>query len=279
MKQKITLTFSFLIYCSTFIFGQTMVNDFETGSEAVGAVFGASVAVVANPDQTGLNTSANCLKIGRTSTNWYEFVRINVNPDLAISTSDTKFLSVMVYGLKTDIGCRFDATSDTNNGASIVRPSTLHSGASGWEQIIIPIVDSQTATNFTKTTLFSLIFHADIGVNVPGGRLLNNTDTFLYIDEVKILNSNPSLSTNSFELEEGISLYPNPAASSFKLEIKNDVSITNVSLYNVIGKKITESLPQLSPNEYDISNLASGLYIVKITDSKGGLSSRKFIKQ
>ncbi|GIZ09367.1 hypothetical protein FUMI01_20940 [Flavobacterium sp. UMI-01] len=279
MKQKITLTLSFLIYCSTFIYGQTIVNDFETGSTTPAGVFGASVAVVANPDQTGINTSANCLKIGRTSTNWYEFVRIDVNPDLAISTSDTKFLSVMVYGPKTDIGCRFDATSDTNNGTNVVRPSTLHSGASGWEQIIIPIVDSQTATNFTKTTLYSLIFHADIGVNVPGGRILNNTDSFLYIDEVKILNSNPSLGTNSFELENGISLYPNPAQSSFKLELKNDVSIAHVSLYNITGEKITESLTQLSPNEYDISDLSSGLYIVKIRDSKGALTSRRLIKQ
>ena len=189
MKQKITFLLVCLICCPALFYGQTMINDFEPGSAATEPFFGASVEVVLNPDQAGLNTTLNCLQIGRTSTNWYELIRINVDPDLTVSDTDTKFLSMMVYGLTTDIGCRFDASDDANNGtnAGIIRPSVLHSGtAANWEQIIFPIVDSQTATNFTKGTLFNLIFHGDIGgAPVPGGYKLNETDAFILIDQIQ----------------------------------------------------------------------------------------------
>lgn len=281
--KKITFLNLLFVLCAFYGFGQTpvTVNDFESGDGLTDVGGGISTAVVANPDTSGSNTTANCLRLGRTGAEWWILAGIDVN-DLTISDKETKFLSVWVYGPKTDLGCRFDATADTgNNGTNggIIRPSILHSGTSGWEQIIFPIVDSQTATNFTKGTLFKLVFHPDIadaGI-VPGGQMLNNTDTFLYVDEIQILDSNP-LSTSDFELSKNIALYPNPVKSQFRLQTKNGIQISKVAVYNALGAKVAVN-PVLGSDKYDMSNLASGMYLVKISDDKGAVITKRLLKQ
>jgi hypothetical protein len=276
MKQKIT--FLLLFACGfVLVFGQTAVNNFEAGSaDPFGAAGGATWAVVDNPKKAGSNTTDKCLRIGRTGTNWWELVGIDINPDLSL-TNQTKFLSVWVYGAITDVGARLDKDLIGNPwGTYVSRSTTLHSGADQWEQIIIPIIAADGATTFNGNVPF-ITFHADIGGAPVPGYQLNNTDTFLYIDEIQILDSNPLLSTSNFELEKSISLYPNPAQSSFKITTRNNVAIENVSVYTLLGKQI-QNIARISTNEYDISGLASGLYIVKMIDSNGVVASKKLLK-
>lgn len=277
MKQKITFLL-LLFTCSTgLVFGQTAVNNFETGSaDPFGAAGGSTWAVVDNPKKAGSNTTDKCLRIGRTGTNWWELVGIDIDPDLSL-INQTKFLSVWIYGVKTDVGARLDKALVTPAwGTYVSRSTTLHSGADQWEQIIIPIIASDGATTFNGNVPF-ITFHADMGGAPVPGYQLNNTDTFLYIDEIQILDSNPTLSTSNFELENSISLYPNPAQSAFKITTRNNVEIENVSVYTILGKQL-QNLSRINTNEYDISGLASGLYVVQVIDSKGGVASKKLLK-
>lgn len=280
MKQKITFLLLLLFACSTgLVFGQTMVNDFETGSPALLNVAGGiTTAVVANPNATGLNTTANCLEIKRTGTQWWILQGIDV-VDLTISASQTKYLSMMVhFPAQPDLGIRFDAPNDAGNGTNTVRPLNAYSTLNQWQEIVFEIKDTQTATSFTLGTLYRISIHPDIGVeNVPAGQILNNASSFGYIDQIRILDSNPTLSTSNFELENSISLYPNPAQSAFKITTRNNVEIENVSVYTILGKQI-QNLSRINANEYDISSLASGLYVVKVIDSKGGVASKKLLK-
>ena len=282
MKQKITFLFLMLLGSSSLVFGQTMVNDFENGTteDALTNVGGGITAeIVDNPNASGDNTTAKVLKIGRNATQWWIFAGIDV-ADIAISDSETKFLSFMVYGPKTDLAVRFNATADDNNGTNggIIRPATLHSGEAQWEQIVIPIVDSQTATSFTGSTLFKLVFHPDIAdaTIVEGGQILNDSDSFLYIDQIQILDSNP-LSISNFELNNTISLSPNPASNIFKVNTLNNTIIKEISIYNILGKKVNAL--NIGVNQFDISSLSTGMYMVKIKDSKGSIASKKlFVK-
>ncbi|GAB7258040.1 T9SS type A sorting domain-containing protein [Polaribacter sp. OB-PA-B3] len=278
MKLKITYLFILLISSVNLMFGQTTINDFENGTtdDALTNVGGGiTTEIVDNPNASGDNTTAKVLKIGRNAAQWWVFAGIDV-ADIAISDTETKFLSFMVYGPKTDLAVRFNAISDDNNGTNggIIRPSTLHSGEAQWEQIVIPIVDSQTATSFTGGTLFKLVFHPDIADAsiVEGGQILNDTDTFLYIDEIKILDSNP-LSISNFELTNNISLSPNPASNIFKINSFNNTIIKEVSIYNVLGKQINAL--NVGTNQFDISSLSRGMYMVKITDDRGLIASKK----
>lgn len=279
MKQKITLFFLLLTCSSALVFGQTMVNDFETGHTPLLNVAGSiTAAVVANPNATGLNTTGNCLEIKRTGAQWWALAGVDV-ADMAISDTETKYLSFMFHApAQTDLGIRFDATDDAGNGTLIVRPLNSYTDFNQWQQMIFEIKDGPEATAFTLGTLFRMSIHPDMGFeNDPAGQVLNETDAFGYIDQIQILDANP-LSTRSFELESTISLYPNPAQSSFKLGLGNNIEISDVSIYNILGKKV-QNVAKINVNEYDVSNLSTGLYLVKITDDNGALAIKKLYKR
>lgn len=284
MKQKITFLFLLLTCSSALIFGQ-MVNDFESGASGLLNVGGGITAgIVANPNPTGLNTTANCLEIKRTGAQWWILQGIDVN-DLAIS--GTKYLSVMVhFSAQSDLGFRFDAPNDTSNGTGIVRGLNTYTNFNQWQEIVFEIQKDGGTTPATLVpldgTLFRLTFHPDMGFeNDPSGQVLDAAGTISgYIDQIQILDENPlpPLSTASFKLEQSISLYPNPAESSFRLDINDDISVANISIYNVLGKKI-KSVTKMKDNEYNISNLSTGLYMVKIIDNKGVVATKKLYKK
>lgn len=291
MKQKITFLFLLSMSCSGLIFGQVSVDNFDTGASAskIGDFFGASSAVVANPDASGINTTSNCLRIGRTGNNWFALVGFDVDPDISIATGDTKFLSLKVYSsVSTDMRCRFDATADQAatqpHGATTINSLNEYTTLNEWQEIIIPIVEEDGDENSTvDTTLFRISFHPEVkgfsnDPDIP--TLLNDTDTFLYIDELQILEKNPlpALSTSGFELKNSISLSPNPAQSSFKIKTLNNVGVQNVSIFNMLGKQVA-NFSQTTKDEFDISNLTSGLYLIKVIDSNGGSATKKLLKK
>ena len=275
--KKITLLLLTIIGSTGLAFGQTMVADFESEeSGLLNAGGGITTAVVANPNTTGANTTANCLEIRRTAGQWWIFQGIDV-ADLAISETDTKFVSMMVHlPAQADLGVRLDAATDDANGTAIVRPLNSYTDFNQWQQIVFEVKDGPDATAFSLGTLFRISFHPDMGFeNDPAGQILNDTDAIGYIDEVQILDENPlpALSTSNFELNNSVSLYPNPAKNTFKVSAVSGVSVESVSVYNILGKQV--NVLQSGTNQFDISSLSTGMYMVKIRDSKGSLASKK----
>ena len=74
--------------------------------------------------------------------------------------------------------------------------------------------------------------------------------------------------------ENPIAIYPNPAQNI--INIQTQENIIEAAVYDVLGKKVTVN--QLSGNSLDVSNLAQGLYIIKITGESNKTFSSKFIK-
>lgn len=72
-------------------------------------------------------------------------------------------------------------------------------------------------------------------------------------------------------------VYPNPAETKFNIAVKETQNIMAVSLYNVNGQ-LVKSFKGDFQNEYDIHDLNSGLYLVKIQTSEGEFTS-KMIKK
>jgi len=66
-------------------------------------------------------------------------------------------------------------------------------------------------------------------------------------------------------------VYPNPASSSFSIASKT--TIENVSLFDVLGKKITEFATQ---EIYPIDDLDAGIYFVRVTTGNG-ISVKKLV--
>lgn len=119
-----------------------------------------------------------------------------------------------------------------------------------------------------------------MGVN-PGGIVGINAD----IDYVRIFNqaltqgqvtqiyNNPNLlSSDNFSSNNlKFNLYPNPAYNILNIEI--DGSIKSVEIYSLQGQKVLSA----DNKEINISNLASGMYIVKVQDLNGSFATKKLI--
>ncbi len=79
---------------------------------------------------------------------------------------------------------------------------------------------------------------------------------------------------NSFE----VGVYPNPAVGN-KINVVSASQITEVAIYDIAGKQIMlSSVNLINSVELNISELNAGIYVVKVTDAKGEVASRKFIK-
>lgn len=101
-----------------------------------------------------------------------------------------------------------------------------------------------------------------------------NTTPTMIIDELTI-NTTPNftLSSASFSQIEGLKMYPNPTKSNLYIETALNSEI-NVSIVNMLGKEVVNS--KVVNNTVNVSNLTSGIYIVKISE-EGKTSTKKLI--
>lgn len=84
----------------------------------------------------------------------------------------------------------------------------------------------------------------------------------------------PALATENFQLDDSkITLYPNPSNNYF--ELSGDVSIEKVEIYSLQGQLVKSFEAQ---NQYDVSNLSKGMFLVKINTVEGSLNKSLLIK-
>lgn len=83
-----------------------------------------------------------------------------------------------------------------------------------------------------------------------------------------------TLGNASFELEETVSVYPNPVKDDVHIAMPTSVQLEKVEIYNALG----QFLSQKNTVDFSVSALAEGLYLLKITTSEGILY-KKFIKK
>lgn len=87
--------------------------------------------------------------------------------------------------------------------------------------------------------------------------------------------SKSSIATKSQEPTiEGLTIYPNPVNSG-KIYITTKSSLDKkVEIFNVLGKKVLETV--ITSKEVNVSNLAAGVYIIKIKEGDA-TATRKLI--
>lgn len=87
-------------------------------------------------------------------------------------------------------------------------------------------------------------------------------------------NNVATLSSNSFDLEQTISVYPNPANDELHLMMPTSVQLEKVEIYNTLGQLVGQKIE----HDFSISELASGIHLLKITTSVG-MIHKNFIKK
>lgn len=132
-----------------------------------------------------------------------------------------------------------------------------------------------TFNNATPPTLTAVTTAiADLGGFVLRQDGATSTPT-IKVDELKISTSalEYNLSASSFSQIDGLKLYPNPAKNNLYIETTLNSNI-HVSIVNMLGKEVIKT--KVNNNTVNISNLTSGVYIVKITE-ENKTSSKKLI--
>jgi len=74
----------------------------------------------------------------------------------------------------------------------------------------------------------------------------------------------------------GFSMYPNPAVNRLNISAKE--TIQNADIFNVLGKKVMSLDINKTSESIDVSNLTSGIYLVKY-NVNGTTGTAKFVKQ
>jgi hypothetical protein len=104
------------------------------------------------------------------------------------------------------------------------------------------------------------------------------------IDDLKIYNyelsqaditslfTNNTLTSQNFNQNNlEVSVYPNPAKDVLNIEMTNEVK--SVEIYNFQGQKVLES----NQKQINVSNLSSGMYMIKVQDSENSVATKKVI--
>jgi hypothetical protein len=106
------------------------------------------------------------------------------------------------------------------------------------------------------------------------GQFGMNTPAFFAIDDVIISYGTESVAEI---IEKNITVYPNPAKDMLTI---NTTDMTNATacISSIDGHIISQYKIASSPETFDISGIAKGLYLLEIK-SKEGIITRKFIKE
>ena len=88
---------------------------------------------------------------------------------------------------------------------------------------------------------------------------------------------NTTLSANELTMLEQPVIYPNPVQENLKFNTVEN--ITTVGIYDFAGTLVKEvSVAELQNSSLDVSNLESGMYIIRFADEGGNSVSNKFQK-
>jgi len=151
-----------------------------------------------------------------------------------------------------------------------------------------------TTASATLTLVFDSTFNGDIKVNNISYTATNgivtvsissgsnsitkdNTANLYYISTVysnKQTNTKAAVKTNNID----VTLYPNPSQNVLNVNLEKSNKEESLTIFNMLGVEVLKVNNITNNNTIDISNLASGTYIVKLI-SEINTMSRVFIKE
>lgn len=199
-------------------------------------------------------------------------------------------LQPFMYDLATNTFTRYDNpggadsatfTSISENGVAVgfadtdfqVRDAIIYHPSLGEQPLFIKdvLAANGVAVNTDDGLLGTAISISPNGKYIVGW--LNGPPPFaegwaVYIDDL-ILGTN-TISQNT------VSFYPNPVQDIMHLNSKD--AIDSVAVYTITGQKVSDVTYNNNNTELNISSLASGVYLVKVS-SNGSVENLKVVKQ
>jgi hypothetical protein len=75
---------------------------------------------------------------------------------------------------------------------------------------------------------------------------------------------------------EGLSLYPNPVSNGKVYVTSKNDDEKDIIIFDVLGKKVIQTT--INSRELNISNLSSGVYIIKINEGDASATRKLIVK-
>jgi len=123
----------------------------------------------------------------------------------------------------------------------------------------------------TSDELGTSVAMSSDGTKVVVGAPISNSTT----GHARIYDYTAALSTNEYTLNNSFALFPNPSTNYFELTTNENVQVNEVNVYSLQGQLIKSFQNQ---SQYDISNLAKGIYMVKIKAEEGFASKTLIVE-
>lgn len=204
--------------------------------------------------------------------------------ELPTSWSQTTFTALQIQGNDTwkSVGEFLGMVTNYASGINLTSMEKMH--IDYWTPDANPIgvkivntVDGGEAFSFLGTTTVTGSWQS-VDIDMSAFALLTNKTKItqllidptgpstVYIDNFYFWKA--PLSLNTFETSK-VKMYPNPTASLFTIEANDTVE--SVSLFNVLGQEVLTNKFNTNTVSIDISNLQTGVYVVKAVI--GGVSS------
>ena len=271
----LNLTAIFLNDAGTTYVITVQVNDSTMGTAVGGGTYtaGDQITLTATPFP-GYNF-VNWTQVSGFGTNV-----VGTDPNLIITvTSDKTFvanfevgsgpepcdvptgLTVAANGLHNE---SIDVTWDANAAVSSWNVQYRQQGTTDWNSA------TTTTNSYTITGLTGLrTYEIQVQANCGGGNVsdwstsITATTTNVGIDEF---------------LAGSVSLYPNPAREYVDIRIDGDVNVSMMEVFDVFGKLISTVNVVDNPTRINVSNLANGMYFVRVTTEEG-VVTKTFVKK
>ncbi|WP_250592833.1 LamG-like jellyroll fold domain-containing protein [Flavobacterium luminosum] len=92
--------------------------------------------------------------------------------------------------------------------------------------------------------------------------------------DITSLYNNNTLSSSDFNQNNlKAAMYPNPVQDILNIDIENEIK--SVEIYNIQGQRVMQS----NSKQIETASLNSGIYMVRIEDTNGGIATQKLIKK
>lgn len=86
------------------------------------------------------------------------------------------------------------------------------------------------------------------------------------------------VSINNLAVNNGVKVYPNPTKDKVEISYPNSVSSFELNLYDITGKQIIQKKVSNNSTSLNLSELNSGVYILRMRDNKGLVVTHKIEK-
>jgi Leucine-rich repeat (LRR) protein len=128
--------------------------------------------------------------------------------------------------------------------------------------------------NNTSFTGFSASTNPDLTC-ITVDDVAYSTANWTDIDPQTSFSEDCSLSVGDQELNESISIYPNPVKNSLNISIKQD---GNYSIMAMNGQVVKKGRIAIGENTLDVSSLTQGIYLINLKTDKGNVTKKLILK-